>query len=119
MRTRGTYAKSLRACPHHVLARPEQCAYPRVGARRDEETYSDAVAVLDLPRAGRRARRRCDGVRGCPRRCEEIQSDSGVICCRFYWLECDHYCANHIDHTCCRCRAMKSLREPPETASVQ
>jgi len=42
------------------LARPEHCAY-RGGARRDEEAHSDAVAVLDLPRAGRRAGRRSDG----------------------------------------------------------
>ena len=119
MRTRGTYAKSLWACPHHVLARPEHCAYPGwvLGAmkkltampsqcwicREQVDGLEDALMASLLLHLKLR-----NGVRGCPSRCEEIQSDSGVICCRFYRLECDHYCANHIDHTCCRCRAMKS-----------
>ena len=56
---------------------------------------------------------------GCPRQCEELRSSSEVIWARFYHLECSHYCASHIDHRCCVCRAKDSLQKPPETASRQ
>jgi hypothetical protein len=79
-----------------LMAMPSQCWI----CREQVDGLEDALMVSLLLHLKLRNR-----VRGCPGRCEEIQSDSGVICCRFYRLECDHYCANHIDHTCCRCRA--------------
>src|SRR5262245_50810193 len=42
----------------HVLSTARRAG----GARRDEQAHGDAVTVLDLSRAGRRARRRSDGL---------------------------------------------------------
>jgi hypothetical protein len=46
-------------------------------------------------------------VEDCPRSCQELHSRSDVIWARFYRLDCGHYCANHIDHRCCGCRATR------------
>src|SRR5262245_61204789 len=43
--------------------------------------------------------------RACSRQCEELRISSEVISDVFYRLECSHYCASHIDHRCCVCRA--------------
>jgi hypothetical protein len=56
---------------------------------------------------------------GCSRQCEELRTSSEVISARFYHLECSHYCASHIDHRCCVCRANDSQHRPPETARRQ
>jgi hypothetical protein len=53
----------------------------------------------------------------CSRQCEELQTSSEVISARFYHLECSHYCASHIAHRCCVCRAKDSLQKSPATAS--
>jgi hypothetical protein len=52
---------------------------------------------------------------GCFRQCEELRISSEVILARFYYLECRHYCARHIDHRCCVCRAQDA--KPPADAS--
>ena len=54
----------------------------------------------------------------CSRQCEELQTSSEVISARFYHLECSHYCASHIAHRCCVCRA-KDSPQKPATASRQ
>jgi hypothetical protein len=43
-------------------------------------------------------------VRGCRSQCEELRTSSAVILAHFYHLDCGHYCASHIDHSCCLCR---------------
>lgn len=58
-------------------------------------------------------------VQGCSRQCEELQIRSAIILAHFYRLECSHYCASHIDHRCCECRAKESLPKRPETAIRQ
>jgi hypothetical protein len=55
----------------------------------------------------------------CSRQCEELQTSSEVISARFYHLECSHYCASHIAHRCCVCRANDSLQKPSATAGHQ
>jgi hypothetical protein len=49
-------------------------------------------------------------VQDCSHRCEELETSSEVISARFYHLECSHYCASHIDHRCCVCRANDRLQ---------
>jgi hypothetical protein len=51
---------------------------------------------------------------GCSRQCEELRISSEVILARFYYLECRHYCARHIDHRCCVCRAQDAHPRPPQ-----
>jgi hypothetical protein len=55
---------------------------------------------------------------GCPRQCEELRINSEVILARFYYLECRHYCARHIDHRCCVCRAQKNPQTPRPPQAV-
>jgi hypothetical protein len=55
----------------------------------------------------------------CSRQCQEFRTSSEVISAHFYRLECSHYCASHIDHRCCVCRAKDSLQEPPAIANRQ
>jgi hypothetical protein len=56
---------------------------------------------------------------GCSRQCEELRISSEAISARFYYLECRHYCASHIDHRCCVCRAQESPQtpRPPQAAN--
>ena len=53
-----------------------------------------------------------NNAQGCSRQCEELRTSSAVISAHFYHLECGHYCASHIDHRCCVCRAKDSLQSP-------
>src|SRR5262245_55940180 len=49
---------------------------------------------------------------GCSRQCEELRINSEVISARFYYLECHYYCARHINHRCCVCRAQDADTRP-------
>jgi hypothetical protein len=86
-------------------AMPSQCWICRTPVDGLEDAVMDSL-LLHLKLRSR--------VRGCSRQCEEVQSDSGVVFARFYRLACHHYCGDHIDHRCCRCRATKSSTTHPE-----
>ena len=75
----------------------------------------DALMSLLLPHLKFRNK-----AQGCSGQCEELRTSSEVIEARFYHLECSHYCASHIDHRCCVCRAKDSLqktRRPQATSN--
>jgi hypothetical protein len=73
----------------------------------------DALMALLLPHLKSR-----DKAQDCSRQCEELQTSSEVISARFYYLECSHYCASHIAHRCCVCRAKDSRQSrPPQAAN--
>ena len=55
---------------------------------------------------------------GCSRQCEELRISSEAISARFYYLECRHYCASHIDHRCCVCRTPENPQTPRPPQAV-
>jgi hypothetical protein len=79
---------------------------------RREGRLDDALMAALLQHLKSRSK-----AQGCFRQCEELRYSSEVISARIYHLDCSHYCASHIDHRCCVCRAKDSLQKPPATIS--
>src|SRR5262249_48759697 len=104
------------ACEHPLLVTSYQV--PMLSAcwicRTQADGREDALVAPLLLHLKARNR-----VRGCSGRCEELRTSSEVSLARFYHLECSHYCAIHLDHRCCVCRAKESPQQRPKSVRSQ